>query len=452
MRVSIFSLIILSLICLISACEDNEAYNHDPNFQLSFSLDSLTFDTIFSGLPSTTKQLKVYNRSSKAIYLDEIDLINDEAYRLNINGVVGNSVKQVYIPAKDSLYIFVELSVQDNDQDSPRLIEDYIQFKFNSRVQRFLLKSWAQDIIRFENNELQSQVWTKNRPYFIDEDLYLNQNQTLTIQAGSKVYFQKNAGLHIHGNLNINGSFEDVVFFGSHRREELYDNVPGQWDGLYFYADSKDNFISHLHLENAIKGITAQSDNNNNRIEIEYSQFLNFTTTGISSHNFNLKMHDVIVYNCGEECIRLEGDGNFNLAHCNFINYWQLSSRNKPVLSYIVNNKNELKLHNSIIWGTKSNEIEINQIEAVEIKNTLIKLSEDKQNSLSNIFENCIFNTDPEFANKNEHNYNLRDSSPLIDKANTEIAIFYPIDFNGNNRLSDSAPDIGSFEYYEVNK
>ncbi|MGZ2370749.1 hypothetical protein ACXR6G_13290 [Ancylomarina sp. YFZ004] len=455
MKSTILSLIILSLILLISACDDNEEYNRDPNFKLSFSLDSLTFDTIFSGLPSTTKQVKVYNQSSKAIYLDEINLVNDdEAYRLNINGVVGNSAKQVYIPAKDSLYIFVELSVKDSNQDSPRLIEDYIQFEFNSKVQRFLLKSWAQDVVRFQNNEIQTQVWTKNRPYFIDEDLYLNQNQNLKIQAGTKVYFQKDAGLHIHGNLNINGSFENIVFFGSHRREELYDDVPGQWEGLYFYPESKDNFISHLHLENAIKGISAQSETNNNKLEIEYSKFLNFTTTGIKTDNFNLKMHDVIVSNCGEQTVLLEGEGDFDFSHCNFINYWQLSSRTKPVFSYLANDNSgkELNLHNSIIWGTMSDEIEINQAGTVEITNTLIRLSEEKQNDFSNIFENCIFNTDPEFVNKNEHNYNLSVNSPLIDNAKLDIAEFYPLDYNGNSRLSDTAPDIGSFEYIEVNE
>ena len=455
MKLSIFSLIILSIILLISACDDNEEYNHDPNFRLHFSLDSLTFDTIFSGLSSTTKQLKVYNLSSKAIFLDEIELVNnDETYRLNINGLVGNNAKQVYIPAKDSLYIFVELSVQDNNQDSPRLIEDYIQFKFNSRIQRFLLKSWAQDVIRFKSSELQTQEWTRNRPYFIDENLFLGETQSLRIEAGTKVYFQKGAGLHISGNLDIQGRFEEPVFFGSHRREELYDDVPGQWEGLFFYSESKANFISHLQLENAIKGISAQSEINNNKLEIEYSQFLNLTTTGIKTDNFNLNMHDVIVSNCGQQTVLLEGEGDFEFSHCNFINYWQLSSRTDASFSYLANENSEkkLKLYNSIIWGTKSDEIEINQTGAVDIKNTLIRLSQEKQNNFSNIFENCIFNTDPEFLNKNKHNYNLSAGSPLINMANLDIAKFYPLDFNGNSRLSDTAPDIGSVEYIEVNE
>ncbi|MCZ4694318.1 hypothetical protein DWB61_04535 [Ancylomarina euxinus] len=449
------SLIILSFILLIIACDDKEEFNNDPKFRLNFSLDSLTFDTIFSGIPSITKQLKVYNRSSKAIYIDNIELVNDdETYQLNINGLVGNKAKQVYIPAKDSLYIFIELSVQDKNQDSPRLIEDYIQFQFNSRVQKFLLKSWAQDVIRFKNNELQTQGWTRNRPYFIDENLFLGKTQNLTIEAGTKVYFQKGAGLHISGNLNIQGSFEEPVFFGSHRREELYDNVPGQWEGLFFYSESKANFISHLQLENAIKGISAQSEINDNNLEIEYSQFLNFTTTGIKSENFNLKMHDVIISNCGKQTVFLEGEGNFEFSHCNFINYWQLSSRTDASFCYLANENSgkELKLYNSIIWGTKSDEIELCQTGGIEIKNTLIRLSQEKQNNFSNILENCIFNTDPEFMNKNEHNYNIRSNSPLINKAKLNIANFYPLDFNGNSRLFDTAPDIGSFEYIEVNE
>jgi hypothetical protein len=165
-------------------------------------------------------------------------------------------------------------------------------------------------------------------------------------------------------------------------------------------------------------------------------------------------MHDVIVSNCGEQTVLLEGDGNFEFSHCNFINYWQLSSRTKSVFSYLANENSgkELKIQNSIIWGTKSDEIELNQAGTVEIINTLIKISDEKQIDFSNIFENCIFNEDPEFVNKNEHNYNLRVNSPLINEAKLDIANLFPLDFNGNSRLSDTTPDIGSFEYIEVNE
>jgi len=453
MRRLLSSLIFFSFIFLFATCDNQEEFNHDPNFLLNFSNDSITFDTIFSGLPSTTKQLKIYNPSSKAIYLDKIALENNtEGYTLNINGAEGNTARQVYIPAKDSLYIFIELNVQDDNQDAPRLIEDYILLTYNSKVQKFLLKSWVQDVIRFKNNELQTQEWTQKRPYFIDNDLYLKQDQTLTIQAGTKVYFQKGAGIHIHGTLNIDGSFETPVFFGSHRREELYKNVPGQWKGLFFYTESKNNVISHLQLENAINGISAQSETNNNNLEIEYSQFLNFSTTGIETNNFNLKMHDVIVSNCGEQAVLLEGDGNFEFIHCNLINNWFISQRTTPCLSFFANEESNkaLKIYNSIIWGSKTNEFEIGQTNTFQIENSLVKLSSEMQNTYSNQFENCIFNTDPQFVDKNNHNYNLNAESVLIDKAKLDIANIYPLDFNGNSRTSDTDPDIGTFEYIET--
>lgn len=452
MKLPVNSLFFLSFLFMIISCDNKEEFNHDPELQLQFSDDHLTFDTLFSGIPSTTKQIKVYNQSSKAVYIDEIDLENsDKGYRLNINGIAGNSVRQIQIPAKDSLYIFIELSTEDNNQDDPRLIEDHIRFTFNSKVQRFLLKSWAQDVIRFSNSELRTQVWTPKRPYFIDDDLYLQQNQTLQIQAGSKVYFQKGAGLHIHGNLAIEGHFEKPVLFNSHRREELYDNVPGQWEGLFFYSESTDNHISHLQLENAIQGISAQSETNSNSLEIQYSQFLNFSSTGIETTNFNLKMNDVIVSNCGNQTIQLKGEGNFQFYHCNFINYWKVSSRSQASFSYLANENNNKKLEvfNSIILGSMSNELEIKNKSAVQINNTLIKLSEEIKNSLSNSLVNCIFNTDPEFMNINKHNYNLKAESILTNKAKLDIANLYPLDFNGNSRISDSAPDIGSFEFIE---
>jgi len=452
MKRLIYLLFFLSFLFLIISCDNKEEFNHDPKFRLQFSEDHLSFDTLFSGIPSTTKQIKVYNPSSKAVYIDEIGLENnDEGYRLNINGIAGNNAKQIQIPAKDSLYVFIELSTEDMNQDDPRLLEDHIRFTFNSKVQRFLLQSWAQDVIRFSNNELQTQEWTPNRPYFIDNNLYLQKNQSLKIQAGSKVYFQKNAGLHIHGNLAIEGQFEKPILFSSHRLEELYDNVPGQWEGLFFYSESTDNHISHLQLENAIQGISAQSETNNNNLEIQYSQFLNFSSTGIETTNFNLKMHDVIVSNCGDQTIQLKGEGNFQFYHCNFINYWKVSSRSQASFSYLANENNNKKLEivNSIILGSMSNELEIKNKNSFQITNTLIKLSQEKQTSLSNSLINCIFNTDPEFVNINKHNYNLKAGSILINKAKLDIANLYPLDFNGNSRISNTAPDIGSIEFIE---
>jgi len=155
MRCSIYSLIILSLLYLITACDNKDEFNHDSNFRLAFSKDSITFDTIFSGLPSTTKQLKIYNLSSETIQINEISLENGHNYQLNINGINGNISKNVEIPSKDSLYIFIELNAVDLNQDAPRILDDYILFSFNSKVLKFKLKSWTQDIIRFSKHEIE---------------------------------------------------------------------------------------------------------------------------------------------------------------------------------------------------------------------------------------------------------------------------------------------------------
>ncbi len=443
---------ILLFSVLVFACDNEESLNHDPNFNLEFSLDSLTFDTIFTGLPSTTKQLKIYNRSSKPILIDNINLKkNSTNYQLNINGIAGNHAKQITIPAKDSLYIFVQLHVPDSKQDAARLIENHIQFTYNSNTQYFLLKSWAQDVIRFTTTKLQTQTWTKNKPYYIEKNLILESAQELTIEAGTKIYFQKGTGLYIDGNLNINGQFKESVFMSSYRREKLYENVPGQWDGLFFSKTSKNNFISHLHLENAIAGITAQSDANTNTIEMEYSKLLNFSTTGIHAKNFNLKMHDVIVSNCGKQTVLLEGNADFKFSHCDFINYWQVSVRTDPAFSYRANqtNQKKIKIYNSIIYGPKSNEFDFQQNENIEVENSLIRLDDEKQNNFSKLFKDCIFNTEPEFVNRKEHDYQIRANSVLINKAKLDIAKLFPFDFNGNSRLSDTAPDIGSLEYIE---
>ena len=213
MRHSINSLITLSILVLITACDNKDNFNHNSNFELFFSEKDITFDTIFSGIPSTTKQLKIYNQSSQSILINEIRLENGINYQLNINGIIGNISRNVEIQSKDSVYIFINTNTTNIDQDTPRVVEDHILFSFNSKIQKFLLKSWTQDVIQFSNNEIKTQVWTKNRPYFIDKVLILEENNKLLVQAGTKVYFQKGASLHIKGELNIKGSFEEPVFF-----------------------------------------------------------------------------------------------------------------------------------------------------------------------------------------------------------------------------------------------
>ncbi|MBH13969.1 MAG: hypothetical protein CMF37_13720, partial [Leeuwenhoekiella sp.] len=77
---------------------------------LEFSRDTIFLDTVFSNIGSSTYSFKVYNRSNELISIPQVRLAQGEnsQYRLNIDGIPGKTFENVELPAKDSIYVFVE--------------------------------------------------------------------------------------------------------------------------------------------------------------------------------------------------------------------------------------------------------------------------------------------------------------------------------------------------------
>ncbi len=434
----------------ILSCQEDENDTVNPYFQLTFSTDTLTFDTLFTGFASTTKQLKVKNTSSNAVSITHLYLLNSEsAYRLNVNGTQSDDVSDIELDAKDSLYIFIEVDLPAMDEDAARLIEDHLCFEVNGNLQEVILETYAQDVYLVDEDIRESAVWTGNRPYLCTDSVWIDEGVDLLLQEGTKVYFTKNAALHVKGNLEIRGSFQQPVYFGSSRLEELYENVPGQWDGIYFYNESNSELLSHFILEDGINGLKMVKTNfQEDSLNIEYGIIRNFTGKGIYLANTNLIAHDLLINNCGEECLRMEEEGSFELTHSTFYNAWYYSVRSSPVLFYQGSGK--LQICNSIIWGSKTNELDINSVELTTVNYSLLKLSASKQETYVSVLQECLLNIDPDFSDLEEFDYRLNSDSPAINSGDTEFMSSFSVDLAGNSRDKDSAPDMGCFEYVEI--
>ena len=103
---------------LLFSCED-ERYLSSPDAQLRFSADTVMFDTVFSTMGSTTRMLKVFNPYKDKLLISSVKVGGGEFsnFRLNVNGVAGNEIRDVEIPPNDSIFIFVEVTV-DPDRKS----------------------------------------------------------------------------------------------------------------------------------------------------------------------------------------------------------------------------------------------------------------------------------------------------------------------------------------------
>ena len=126
------------LLYLVNSCR-KDGFISDPSKKLVFStfteynIDTLTFDTVFTSLGSTTKFFKIVNTHNQDIQISEIKFKNPSSstFSLNIDGITGNSARDVIVPAKDSIYVFVTVTVDPTGSNLPFVYSEDIEFIYN---------------------------------------------------------------------------------------------------------------------------------------------------------------------------------------------------------------------------------------------------------------------------------------------------------------------------------
>src|SRR5690606_2924789 len=192
--------------CVWTSCKKDKI-DYGSGVKLSFLTDTLTFDTVFVSLGSTTKYFTVRNTENKPIEISKISLKNGQqsSFRLTIDGDATNIAENVMIPAKDSIYIFVEVTVDPSSEALPFVIEDEVIFDINGNRQEVILQAYGQNAHFFNGEVIQTQTWNNDLPYVILNSIELEKGHTLTIEEGATVYFGGNSGMFINGTLNISG-------------------------------------------------------------------------------------------------------------------------------------------------------------------------------------------------------------------------------------------------------
>ena len=106
------------------------SYEPDPTpdaIPLSFSTDTLQFDTLFAERLSISKRLKIINPSNKAVNISSIELRNqNDAFQLTLNGRTESSFSDQLLLPEDSLLILVSANIDQSDVNNPFVIRDYL--------------------------------------------------------------------------------------------------------------------------------------------------------------------------------------------------------------------------------------------------------------------------------------------------------------------------------------
>jgi hypothetical protein len=452
---------------------------------LSFSVDTLFFDTVFTTKGSATRLFKIYNESSEDL---ETTLVYERPgfFRFNVDGQPTDGNTSVMVPSKDSIYIFAEVTIDpDNPLSvSPFVIEEQIQFRTLNALQEVNLVAWGQNAnyITNENRKGNISLLSCNfqeialddpKPYVVYGILVVD-SCTLRLPAGCQLYVHggvvnNNLGTYndgliffgVNGTLISEGTAEDPVIIQGDRLESTFDEVPGQWSGLRFGAASGPHQVKHTIVKNAINGMVLDSAS---EMVLQQSQIVNNSGTGIVARHARLNASNSLVVNGGLHPVQLTFGGEYSFTYCTLVNYGLVSESlyannitcYNQDCSENATNPLFLTVQNSIIMGSTADQIGL--LDATEqpgdfnlsLSHNLVRV-EDLLDNYPDFFSICdpCWNYDfrqTMFQNPSEQDFMLDSLSQAAGKA--LYLSSFPLDASAKMR-STTEPDLGCFERLE---
>jgi hypothetical protein len=458
-------LLILISGSLFFSCEkDNFITSGDA--KLAFSLDTLQFDTIFTTIGSTTQSFRVINPNNQSVLVSKIKLAGGDKspYRLNIDGEMSNEVSDVEIRAHDSIYIFVEITVDPNGVNQPMVVMDSVVFETNNNIQNVNLMAWGQDFVPIKGEILKTTTWTADKPYLIFDYAFVDSLQTLTIEPGARIFLHDSAGIFVAGTIIVKGTPEKPVTFQGDRLEELYKDVPNQWGGITIYPNSTQSIFENVEIKNAMVGLQVGHIllEGGANVKLHNVKIEHMTYYGIYAVKSNIEATNTLIADCGCYCALLIVGGSYEFTHCTVSNQWgNYSNRKTPSVSitnqawygkeYFSGDLTKANWNNSIIYGNLSSELELinNKINEFNFSfnHCLVKLADSIDVSNSSQFNALTKNIDPKFTNTEKYNYVPDSLSPIRNIGDPIYSKDIPYDLNNVSRLSDAGPDLGAYEY-----
>jgi hypothetical protein len=461
-----FVLISLAAATSLSSCKKTLNFSEG---NLSFSKDTVIFDTVFTTIGSTTQQFKFYNNDTRTINVEQIELVGGESspFRINVDGLSGTYFENMEIEGNDSLFAFVEVTLEVNNANNPIVIEDSIRFRTNGVDQYVNLAVWGQDMY-FHKDQYVVGTWANDKPHVIYGNAVIDSNTTLTIPAGTQVYLHKNSLLtNYKGTLNIEGTLGNEVVFQGDRLESLYDDVAGQFYGIYmFYA--KESKINYLNIKNGTVGIHMFNEDPGNTdytLRITNSKISNNAYSGVLLYSgAHVKAENcVISRNTVYGLATFASDFSFN--HCHIVGYSSAGSQTPAVgisnLGYdevsdqnYVTNINEGEITNSVVYGNLDTEFVIDTTDETNVltfnfnfRHNLIKSETTYDNQF---FVDNLWNEEPYFVNPSDNDFLYYSISPMHlggsdAYPNTTGEPAFGIGINGVPRMNGT-PDIGAYE------
>lgn len=484
--------IILLVTLSIASCK-KDFFVEGGDGKLSFSNDSIIFDTIFTSIGSITKTLKIYNNNDTPTKINEIKLVNNNnlsVYRVNVDGSPIENNDEITIASNDSIFLFIEVTINPSIGSLlPFLISDSIKVSTKSTTNFIKLVAYGQNahyhlatpqediFILNQNNDTiipsfysikETTTWNNDLPHLVYGYVIIEKDAELIIEAGTKIYFHNNSGIiagnplfldNIGGKLTVNGELNNEVIFQGDRLDEYYKDAPGQWDRIWLSPGSFDNSINYAIIKNSVVGIQSDTLGSNSlpTLTINNTIIENSSDIGLFAQGSHVEGSNNLIKNSGRYSMVLNIGGTYKFTHCTFSNFYEFD--NRSTASILINNYyedingevqsralNKAEFKNCIISGSLSHEIALQNnnksIFNYEFNHCLLKLHPDSSiSNLNHTNSQKIISDYDLFEDLENENFIPKENSLAIDNA---VESDVTNDILGNPRVIN--PDIGAFE------
>lgn len=433
---------------------------------LTFSRDTVSFDTVFTDLGTPTARLVVSNPAKKGVIVSSIRFRNpDSRFRVNVDGMAGTEFRDVEIRGRDSIYVFIECYIPETEGNEPQYTEDALEFVTNGVTQSVTLEAWGQNVTRLHGLTVDSSTrFTAERPYVVFDSLIVAPGAVLTLEPDVKLLFHDKAYMRIYGTLEALGSVGHLIDMRGDRLDDVlpdveYDVMAGQWQGLSFAPGSFNNRMEYVDMRSTSGGLSLDSCSNLSDIKLT---LLNSWLHNSQSHVLSAPYCKVEATGCcfsesAGSVVDLHG-GDFRFLQCTFANNYLFASTGDAIIGLWnvqadetgVNRNPAMRasFENCIVYGMQS-DINIGDLTGTEVFFRYVSLQSEGTDDEN--FINCIWNTDPMFMTdrpKYIFNYRLMPDSPVASAGNPAYITGAAItDMFGVNRLGYGNPSLGAFQY-----
>lgn len=461
-KFKLFVVVVLAFAGSLVSCKKNNSLSKK---NLAFSVDTLVFDTVFTTIGSTTKQFKIYNKENKTVQIDEIELVGGESspFRMNVDGLMGTKLTNIKLEGKDSLFVFVEVTLDINSQSLPMVVEDSIRFRTNGKDQYVKLAVWGQDAYFHYSNfqagilDLNEGTWPNDKPHVIYGAAIVDSAKTLTIPAGTQVHLHKNSVFYVYkSTINIQGAIGNEVVFQGDRLEQEYQDVSGQYYGIYF-QEARPSTIDYAILKNGTSGVHLYSKDPTNTgytLTMTNTIIQNQARYGVFIYSgAKVKAENCIISKNGTHALLVLEGGDFNFNHCDLLGYGASQNPAVGISNFFTNYQtattnvgsiNEGVLYNCVVSGNLSTELAMDTIQMAgvtlnfDFKNCLIKAETVQTDAF---YQSIVWNNNPLFTDPSLYDFTFPANSSLNGNGFTTSVI---TDILGNPR--NNPPDIGAIE------